>query len=46
MDITSLVAVTGILQLVLNLVQPGSIFTKIMNWYKYGNKDEVNMFQI
>ncbi len=35
MSVTSLVAVSGVIQIVLNALQPGTIFASLMNWYRY-----------
>jgi hypothetical protein len=35
MNVTSLVAVSGVIQIVLNALQPGTILRNIMNWYNY-----------
>jgi hypothetical protein len=45
MNVTSLVAVSGAIQIVLNLLQPGTIFSNLMNWWKY-SEETVNMFQL
>jgi hypothetical protein len=46
MEVTSLVAVSGIIQIVMNALQPGTLFGSLMNWYRYRGKETVNMFQV
>lgn len=45
-SITSLVAVSGVIQIVLNIIQPGVLISSFIKWYKYNGKETVNKFQI
>ena len=45
-SVTSLIAVSGVIQIALNIVQPGALFGKFMNWYRYRSKQTVNKFQV
>ena len=45
-SITSLIAVSGVIQIVLNIIQPGVLIGNLINWYKYRGKQTVNKFQI
>lgn len=46
MEVTSLIAVSGVIQIVLNILQPGVLFGKLLNWYRYRGKQTINKFQI
>jgi hypothetical protein len=44
--IMSLVAISGVVNVVMNALQIGSLITCLLNKWKYRNKEEVDVFQI
>lgn len=45
-SITSLIAVSGVIQIALNIIQPGALFGRFMIWKRYSGKQTVNKFQV
>lgn len=46
MKVTSLIAVSGFINIANNAIQLGTLFSCLMNKFKYNDKDTINMFQI